>query len=653
VIVIGFACGAERANAANWRPVTQQDLKFSAADIGDPEADAAVMFREGELTDTSAEGTNLKLYIRIKIFNERGRRFVDIQLPYSIALGRITDVGARTIRPDGSIIEVQGRDIFDRVLFRSSHGVWRAKVFSMPGVEAGSIIEYRYRQNYPQGFKYFALDLQSDLFTRELIYRIQPQAASKLDVRWASFNVRDDKRFVPVWDGTYNIRAENIPPFRREPLMPPELTVKMWGWLYYSDETETNPEKYWKAYATRMHAMATDETKPSEAIRRVVESITSASNSPPEKIGRIYNYVQTEIRNIGFRDERKPADAEQPPFEKNDSADETIRRRYGTPREINRLFIAMMRAVGFDARVAELTTRDENFFRRTFPDSFQFNGEVAAVVGRETALQFFDPGTLFCPMGVLSWEKQAVPALVYGKRDWRFVETPVAEAANNTETRKLMVEPQSDGSVAVEAGLSVGGQRAIELRSEIVDLNSDDLRKSVAGLVRDNVPSAVVDESSVLVSNVANANMPLEASCKYNVPQAAVRTERRMLLKPARLAHSNQTLLPAERRSNGVYFSYPWSEVDHVVIKVPHGFEVERLPDAVVADIGAATYRATFRLDSGNVVFERRLVVNGISFAVDQYATVKGFFDRIHQADGEGVVFIQSDSTSRPVGPLN
>ena len=119
----------------------------------------------------------------------------------------------------------------------------------MPAVEAGSIIEYRYRQTYPQGFRYFALDLQSELFTRELSYRIQPQAASRLDVRWAAFNTGDDKRFVPVWDGTYNIKAENIPPFRREPLMPPELTIKMWGWLYYSDETETKPDKYWRTYA--------------------------------------------------------------------------------------------------------------------------------------------------------------------------------------------------------------------------------------------------------------------------------------------------------------------------------------------------------------------------------------------------------------------
>ncbi len=87
---------------ANWKSVSPQELKMKASDIGDPDADAAILFREGELNDNNAEGTGLKVYIRIKIFNERGRRYADVQLPYRVEQGRITDVHARTIRPDGT-----------------------------------------------------------------------------------------------------------------------------------------------------------------------------------------------------------------------------------------------------------------------------------------------------------------------------------------------------------------------------------------------------------------------------------------------------------------------------------------------------------------------------------------------------------------------
>ncbi|HVG20727.1 MAG TPA: DUF3857 and transglutaminase domain-containing protein, partial [Blastocatellia bacterium] len=359
LLIILSAQGAGGGVASSWRTVTEQDLAMTADAIGDPEADAAILFREGELNDKYAEGTSLKSYLRIKIFNERGRRYKDVQLPYKVELGRVTDVSARTIRPDGSVVEVAGRDIFDKVLMKTSHGIWRAKVFSMPAVEPGAIIEYRYRQTYPEGFRYFALDLQSELFTKELHYSIQPPVASKLGVRWVAFNAQDPKRFAPKWDGTFDIRAENIPPFRREPLMPPDLGVKMWGWLYYSNETETDPDKYWREYARRMHDRARYETDPARAIRRVVDSITLSTDGLAEKIARIYSYVQKEIRNVDFKDDHAEGEAETG-LKKNDSAEDTIRRRYGSPRDINRLFISMLRAAGLDARVAELTTRDEN-----------------------------------------------------------------------------------------------------------------------------------------------------------------------------------------------------------------------------------------------------------------------------------------------------
>ncbi|HEX8087849.1 MAG TPA: DUF3857 and transglutaminase domain-containing protein [Blastocatellia bacterium] len=641
LLIILFAQGAGRGVAASsWRPVTEQELKMTADAVGDPEADAAILFREGELNDKYPEGTSLKLYLRIKIFNERGRRYKDVQLPYKVELGRVTDVSARTIRPDGSVVEVAGRDIFDKVLVRTSHGIWRAKVFSMPAVEPGAIIEYRYRQTYPEGFRYFALDLQSELFTKELHYSIQPQAASKLDVRWVTFNAQDPKRFAPKWDGTFDIRAENILPFRREPLMPPDLSVKMWGWLYYSNETETDPDKYWRHYARRMHDRASYETNPAGVIRRVVDSITLSTDGPAEKVARIYDYVQKEIRIVDFKEDSGEVEQEAG-LKKNDSAGDTIRRRYGSPRDINRLFISMLRAAGLDARVAELITRDENFFHRSFPDSFQLNSEVTAVMTRDGAIKFFDPGTRYCPLGMLSWEKEGTTALVYGKRDSRFVETPVTDAARNSEYRSATVSLSNDGCVDAQVVLKTVGQRAVELRNELADLTPDERRERVITTVRDLLPASTVSESSIAFSNLADGAAPLVASYSFKAAQFATRTEKRLLLRPALLCHRDESLLAEPSRSNSVYFHYPWSESERIIIEAPDGYTPEQLPDPVDIDIGAARYRSTFTLDGRRVVYERHLTVNAIIFRVDQYPTVKAFFDRARQADGATIWFKQ------------
>jgi hypothetical protein len=632
---------AEREGAAaDWYAVSDEEMKLTAADIGDPEADAAILFREGHLDDTSPDGTTLRVYMRIKIFNERGRRYADVQLPYRVELGRITDVSARTIRADGSVIDVTSRDIFDRVTLKTRHGVWRAKMFSMPAVEPGVIIEYRYRQLYPAGFRYFQLDLQSELFTRKLHYEIQPLFAPKLDVRWVTFNTKDPKRFAPTWDGVYEIRAANIAPFRHEPLMPPELGVKMWGWLYYSGEFETDPAKYWRSYARRMHDRTRNETRPTPMIRRVVGAITLAADDANQKTARLYDYVQKEIHNLGETKAGEENDTEAD-LKKNASVDDTLRRRYGTPRDINRLFIAMLRAAGLDARAAELTTRDENFFHRSFPDAFQFNSEVAAVMRRDGALQFFDAGTPYCPRGMLSWEKEGVTALVYGNRDWRFVEIPVSDATASATERHINATINADGQVDAQVDMKLTGQRALAFRNETVDATQDEQRQRVAAEMRNILPIATVDETSVVVTNPRTAAVPVAAAYRFSAPQFATRTEKRLLVRPALLSRRDEGLLMSPRRTNNVYFDFPWSESERVVIEAPDGFLPEALPSVIEIDIGAARYRASFVGDGRRVIYERRLIINAINFTVEQYDTVREFFNRVLQADRTAISFKQ------------
>jgi transglutaminase-like putative cysteine protease len=643
VLVLGQAAESSPAASNNWRPVTPQDMRLTAATIGDPDADAAILFREGYLNDNGPDPTNLRVYIRIKIFNDRGRRYADVQLPYRAELGRVSDVTARTIRPNGSVVEVNDRDIFDVILLKTVNTVWRAKVFSMPAVEPGSIIEYRYRQTYTRGFRYFQLDLQSELFTRELRYSIQPQAASRLDVRWAKFNTpTDSKQFDAIWDGTFNIKAENIPPFRREPLMPPELAVKMWGWIYYTNEISTDADKYWRDYAQRMHDRVSDETTPTRDVRRAVELITLSTESQRDTIKRIYTYVQKEIFNVGAKDSEGDF-LSWAALKKSDSPEEVIRRRYGTPREINRLFVAMMRAAGFDARVAELTTRDENFFKHAFPDSFQLNGEITALITRDGPVQFFDPGTPHCPLGMLSWEKEAVTALIYGKRDWSFTDTPLTDATRNSQERSTSVTLLPDGKVDARVEMKASGQFAIGLRNRSIDPNSDVHHKDIVASVRKVLPEAVINESSVALSNLTDFGEPFKASYSFSVPRFATRSEKRLLLKPALLNHPDENLLKEPRRVNSVYFQYPWSEVERVEIETPGGYEVEQLPEAVSLDIGAASYEARFRREANRVVFERRMTVNGFFIRADQYPALKGFFDLVHQADRAAISFKQQE----------
>ena len=624
-------------SAAAWKPIKPEDFKMIAADTGDPGAEAAILFREGDLNDDAAEGTSLKVYVRLKIFTQAGRRYGDVQLPYRPGEVGISDVHARTVRPDGRAVDVESKDIFDKLVSRTSRGVWRAKTFSLPSVEVGSIIEYRYRQTYPSGFRYFAFDLQSDLFIKELRYSIQPQSLSKLDVKWVTIN-GDDKRFAPVWNGSYQIKADNILPFRREPFMPPESAVKTWGWLYYSKESQDDVDKYWIEYGRRVYAAAREETKPTKLIRRVVHSITVSTDTPREKIERIYEYVQREIENFSSAPEAHDArDSEK--IAPNNSADLTIKRRRGTARDINRLFIAMVRAAGLNAHVAELTTRDENFFHSYFTDSSQFNSEMTAVVAQDGSIRFFDPAAENCPAGIVPWEKESVAALVYGKHNPRFVNTPISQGWDNAEERLLTVAPTESGELRIHEEDSFKGQRALEQRNTWSDLSEEGLRRLVASEYIEAFTSGAVNEATLKIDDRNHSSKPLSIICDYTAAGGAQLTEKRLILGVRQLIRSKAPVFTAPRRYNDIYFHYPCAEHQRITIEPMDGYEAEELPKPVEVDIGAAHYRAVFSRAGNRVVFDRTLLLNAITFTAESYQNIKDFFDRVNEADGAPVTF--------------
>jgi hypothetical protein len=83
-------------------------------------------------------------YVRLKIFTTRGRdEYGTVRIPY---WGKtiISGVAGRTIKPDGTVVELKKEDVFNKVVERKKGG---PKVQAISAVEPGSIIEYRFVKN--------------------------------------------------------------------------------------------------------------------------------------------------------------------------------------------------------------------------------------------------------------------------------------------------------------------------------------------------------------------------------------------------------------------------------------------------------------------------------------------------------------------------
>jgi hypothetical protein len=85
-----------------------------------------------------------------------------------------------------------------------------------------------------------------------------------------------------------------------------------------------------------------------------------------------------------------------------------------------------------------------------------------------------------------------------------------------------------------------------------------------------------------------------------------------------------------------VLSSQAFSETLHV--KLPSGFAVDELPDAVNLDTPFGTYATKYEVKNDELLFTRKLVQRGVTVPVDQYSAVRNFFEKIRAAEQAPVV---------------
>src|SRR5580693_10070219 len=148
-----------------------------------PGAPAIYLYRQVDRSDQQGNANEYN-YARIKILTEEGRKYADVEIPYLREQGNITNLRARTVRADGSIANFEGKP-FDKTIVKARGLKYLAKTFTLPDVQVGSIIEYRYTYDMTENYVYDSHWILSDeLFTRRARFSLKPNRDFALRWSW-------------------------------------------------------------------------------------------------------------------------------------------------------------------------------------------------------------------------------------------------------------------------------------------------------------------------------------------------------------------------------------------------------------------------------------------------------------------------------------
>src|SRR6267143_5472107 len=547
VLCLGLILPVAVLAGDEWKPVNPADLALKTP-LVEPDADAEALSWEVRIDDSQPNELSLDHYLRVKIFTERGKESQrKIDIPYYSST-KIRGIAARVIKPDGSVVLLKKDDVFERTIVKANGVKVKAKSFALPGVESGSIVEYRWQEVYPGGnLNRMRLQFQRDIPVRVVNYYLKPY----MGLRYQTFHM-NEAQFVKDKNGFYRFTLENVPAFHEEPRMPPEDEVRSWVFLYYAEDLKREPEKYWKDYGKKLFEDTKEGMKVNDAVKTAVTGIVGDASTAQDKLQRIYDFCRTKIKNTSDDASGLTAD-EKSKLKENKSPADTLKNGRGTGGDIDLSFGALAKAAGFDARYAVSGNRDDLFFHREFAEaSFLASSFIAVRV--DDSWQFFSPAEMYTSFGMLGWPEQSQEALISDAKEPIWVKTGLATPDKSVEKRSGKFRLLEDGTLEGDVRIEFTGHLDFDQK----EYNDDDSPTQREETLRDRVKArmSTAELSDIHIENVTDPLKPFVYAYHVRVPGYAQRTGKRLFLQPAYFEHGQTELFPASGRRQSIYFHF-------------------------------------------------------------------------------------------------
>jgi len=253
LLLVGAAVRRTRPVSAGdeWQPISPEELKMTSVPEA-PGAPAVYLYRQVDRDDSNRTPHEYN-YARIKILTEEGRKYADVEIPFFKEEGNIHSVKARTIRPDGSIVNFDGK-AFDKTIVKAKGVKFLAKTFTLPDVQVGSIIEYHYMYDLNEGYVYNSRwILSEELFTKRGKFSLKPNPDFALRWSWPA-GLPTGTAPPKNEGGLVRLESQNIPAFQIEDYMPPQNELKFRvDFTYSEDAAEKDPDKFWKKEGKKLN----------------------------------------------------------------------------------------------------------------------------------------------------------------------------------------------------------------------------------------------------------------------------------------------------------------------------------------------------------------------------------------------------------------
>lgn len=641
-LTLGSPPVVRAASAADdWQPIAPEDLALKENPKG-PGADAMILYRETEIR----AGESLSEYVRIKVFTERGAKRGDISIPYQKNNWEVRELRARTIRPNGEVVDFNGT-VYDKVMAKLGGLEILAKTLSLPQVEPGCIIEYKYVQHLQKVlYVNMTWNVQGELFTRYARFTTRPPVKSLLPLYYREWGLPSGLAPQEHGDGSYVLEVRDLPGIEKEELMLPDSAVRARVEFFYRSPLEPpneSTEQFWARMGKSWNESLDKFANKNNVLVPEVAGLVSLEDPPETKLRKLYARA-LQIRNLTHEQSKSVKERQQENLKPNLTAEDVLKHGYGTSRDINFLFVGLARAAGFNSTILYVAPRNRGVFQEELRDTRQLATDIVWVQagGKD---YYLDPGAQSYPFGMLPWYATHTRGIRVDNTGGTIVTTPLPPSSEATRVRHVDLTLDDEGTLTGQLQVEFTGQWGALHREEYRTEDESGRRKKLEDEISRDLPAGSTFELKT-ISNWENLEGPLRMEGAVKIPALATSTGRRILLAATPFQRPEFRAFLPEKRVNVIYFHFPYEELDEVKVHPPAGYKIETVPPAEKIEPGRVSYNIVTAQEGEIASVKRHLVIGGIIFPVQAYPALRTFFGNAKSNDEAQILIQRSDDAA-------
>lgn len=599
---------------------------------------AVILLDEGSIEFIgTGQKTGYKLLQRhrvVKIDNRRGHKYANMVIPYS-SQSKVVNIRARAISPGGHVSVLQDRDIYDvsfypNFIFYSDH---RAKMFTIPGIEDGTIIECLYDIEIYNRTLHHTWNFQADELTLHSCFTLVVPSGQEVYYHMRGIDLEADIQKNPKggnFKNTYVWEAQNVPPLKSETGMPPrkELSMRL--------SIAPMGFKSWKDVSQWVADLTTPMTAPGDSIKNLARRLTLNTEEPHHKLRLLFEWVRDHIRYIAV--EIGVGGYTPHP------AKEVFENRYGDCKDMSVLLCALCREADIRSYISLISTWHNGIPDTILPSPTPFNHAIVFCPDIGQHGLWMDATAMECPFGQLPWYDQGLPALIAQTGESTLRVTPETPPDSNRVETFWEIGLSREGEASVTGRTCYRGSPASLLRRELILASPEERREWLAVFLARRCSGTEMDEYRF--SGIETLDDSLCLHYHFRTDDFAGIHSDQIILRPWTAAQFElPDLFRSHQREHPVRFRFGSQEKMVWRMKLPESYtrQTPSFSDSVSSPNGRAIWSGW--LEDRTFHSSRILTLTGEDVFPGTYPEFRQFLDEVRSRDRTEFVFRRKQST--------